>query len=129
MLLPAYGVSVYRLRVPESLRNIPTQKFLKYLSQGFARSISQSGNWFSLALVRTGEGPIRWSKFTLPFSLSCRVDFLSSHFCAAFQALMPPSLTSFIVLRNFLDCCNTILKSQQRDLYENSWFNHYRFCL
>ena len=63
----------------------------------FASSISQSANWFSSALVRTEEGPFRWSKFTLPFSLSCRVYFFSSHFCAAFQ------VTSFIAFRNFFE--------------------------
>lgn len=95
----------------------------------FASSISHSANWFSSALVRTGEGPFRRSKFTLPFSLSCRVDLFSSHFCAAFQVLIPPYFTSFIRFRNFSDRCSAILQSQQRDLYENSWFKNYRFRL
>lgn len=37
--------------------------------------------------------------------------------------------SDFIAFRNFSDRCNAILQSQQRDLYENSWFNHCRFRL
>ena len=54
------------------------------------------------------ESPFRQAEVTLPFSLSCSVDFFSPHIWDTSPALIRPYLTPLITLRNFS---------------ENSWFN------
>ena len=79
----------------------------------FARDLNiQSANQFFFHFGFLRKAP---TTVTLPFSLSCSVDFFSPHIWAASVALNLLLSHLSISLRNFSDRCYAFLQSQQTD--------------